>query len=164
MNAQNGKRKMTKLTEQQLQRAAKPGPKPFEVVVGPTPGLRLCVQPSAKMSWCLRYRVAGRGRKMVFARYPGLPLPEARKVAAGLYGQVASGRDPGQERKASRRREVEAKARSRHGREDCAPISETRCGQNPRQHRGRGMDTRKQRQRTAMLTWTRIRCAGRRRR
>jgi hypothetical protein len=46
----------------------------------------------------------------VFARYPGLPLAEARKVAAGLYGQVASGRDPGHERKASRRREVEAKA------------------------------------------------------
>jgi hypothetical protein len=102
--------KMIKLTERQLEAAAKPGPKPFEVVVGPTPGLRLSVQPSGAMSWCLRYRANGRGRKLVFARYPGLPLPEARKVAAGLYGQVASGRDPGAERKSSRRREAEAKA------------------------------------------------------
>ena len=73
-----------KLTEQQLQKAAKPGPKPFEIVCGPTPGLRLSVQPSGAMSWCLRYRANGRGRKMVFANYPGLPLPEARKVAIGL--------------------------------------------------------------------------------
>jgi integrase len=100
-----------RFTEQQLQKAAKPGPKPFEIVAGPTPGLRLAVRPSGAMSWCcLRYRANGRARKLVFARYPGLPLPEARKVAAGLYGQVASGRDPGTERKASRRREVEAKA------------------------------------------------------
>ena len=102
--------KMIKLTERQLEAAAKPGPKPFEVVVGPTPGLRVSVRPSGAMSWCLRYRAGGRARKLVFARYPGLPLAEARKVAIGLYGQVASGRDPGQERKASRRREVEAKA------------------------------------------------------
>jgi Arm DNA-binding domain len=62
------------------------------------------------MSWCLRYRAGSRARKLVFARYPGLPLPEARKVATGLYGQVASGRDPGAERKVSRRREKEVKA------------------------------------------------------
>jgi hypothetical protein len=99
-----------RLTERELAARAKPGPKPFEVVVGPTPGLRLNVRPSGAMSWCLRYRANGKGRKIVFANYPGLPLLEARKVAVGLYGQVASGRDPGQERKASRRREVEAKA------------------------------------------------------
>src|SRR4029077_7971323 len=75
-----------------------------------TPGLRVSVRPSGAMSWCLRYRAGGRARKLVFARYPGLPLLEARKVAVGLYGQVAAGRDPGTERKASRRREVEAKA------------------------------------------------------
>jgi integrase len=101
---------MIKLTERQLEAAAKPGPKPFEIICGPTPGLRVSVRPSGAMSWCLRYRANGRARKLVFARYPGLPLSEARKVAIGLYGQVASGRDPGQERKTSRRREVEAKA------------------------------------------------------
>ena len=99
-----------KLTERQLEAAAKPGPKPFEIVVGPTPGLRLSIQPSGARSWCLRYRSAGRGRKMVFANYPGLPLAEARKVAVGLYGQVASGRDPGAERKTARRAKVEAAA------------------------------------------------------
>jgi hypothetical protein len=62
------------------------------------------------MSWSLRYRAGGRARKLVFARYPGLSLPEARKVGAGLYGLVASGRDPGAERKASRRRDALAKA------------------------------------------------------
>jgi Arm DNA-binding domain len=101
---------MIRLTEKQLAAAARPGPKPFEIVAGPIPGLRLVVHPSGVMSWCLRYRAGGRARKLVFARYPGLPLPEARKVAIGLYGQVASGRDPGAERKASRRREAEAKA------------------------------------------------------
>jgi len=85
---------MIKLAERQLAAAARPGPKPYEIAVGPTPGLRLSVRPSGAMSWCLRYRAGGRGRKLVFAPYPGLPLPEARKVAAGLYEQVASGRDP----------------------------------------------------------------------
>jgi integrase len=106
----SGREAITKLTEHQLRKAAKPGPKPFEVIVGPTPGLRLSVRPSGAMSWCLRYRAGGRSRKLVFAKYPGLPLPIARKVAIGLYGQVAAGRDPGAERKASRRREAEAKA------------------------------------------------------
>src|SRR6516165_3782719 len=101
---------MIKLTERQLSAASKPGLKSFEIGVGPTPGLRLAVQPSGAMSWCLRYRHGGRARKIVFAKYPGLPLPEARKVAVSLYGQVASGRDPGAERKAARRREIEAKA------------------------------------------------------
>src|SRR6516165_3674391 len=85
---------MIKLTERQLSAASKPGLKSFEIGVGPTPGLRLAVQPSGAMSWCLRYRHGGRARKIVFAKYPGLPLPEARKVAVSLYGQVASGRDP----------------------------------------------------------------------
>jgi transcription termination factor NusB len=67
------------------------------------------------MSWCLRYRAGGKSRKMVFARYPGLPLAEARKAAVVLYGQVASGRDPGAERKASRRREKEGQAPIRDG-------------------------------------------------
>ena len=101
---------MMKLTERLLSAAAKPGTKPFEIGVGPTPGLRLAVQPSGATSWCLRYRHGGRARKIVFAKYPGLPLPDARKVAIGLYGQVASGRDPGAERKAARRRESKAKA------------------------------------------------------
>jgi Arm DNA-binding domain len=101
---------MIKLTEHQLQAAAKPGPKPFEIGVGPVPGLRLAVQPSGAMSWCLRYLNSGRARKIVFAKYPGLPLPEARKAGQILYGQVASGRNPDAERKAARRRESEAKA------------------------------------------------------
>jgi integrase len=106
---------MIKLTERQLAKLAKPGSKPFEIVTGPVPGLRLCVRPSGAMSWCLRYRASGKSRKMVFARYPGLPLAEARKVATVLYGQVAAGRDPGAERKVARKREKEGQAPIRDG-------------------------------------------------
>jgi hypothetical protein len=81
--------KMIKLTERQLEAAAKPGPKPFEVVVGPTPGLRLSVQPSGAMSWCLRYRANGRGRKLVFARYPGLPPRSAQGCCRPLWAGIA---------------------------------------------------------------------------
>jgi hypothetical protein len=68
-----------KLTEKELAARATPGAKPFEVVVGVVPGLRLSVQPSG--------------------------LATARKVGRELYGTICAGNDPSGIRKAARRQE-----------------------------------------------------------
>src|SRR5947209_2429836 len=89
--------------------AAKPGTARREIPDGLVTGLYLVVQPSGAKSWALRYRTAGKPRKLVLGTVaPALPGPEpepvigapltlggARKIARDQLLQVAAGRDPG---------------------------------------------------------------------
>ena len=47
---------------------------------------------------------------MTLGRHPALDLKAARVIASKAYAAVCDGRDPGAERKPSRRREVAASA------------------------------------------------------
>ena len=73
-----------------------------EVPDGKIGGLYLVVQPSGSKSWALRYRAAGKPKKLTIGPYPGIDLATARKRAQEALGSVAKGNDPASEKKAAR--------------------------------------------------------------
>jgi integrase len=73
-----------------------------EMPAGKITGLYLVVQPSGAKSWALRYRVAGRPKKLTLGSYPAVDLAAARKRAQEATGEVARGNDPAGAKKAAR--------------------------------------------------------------
>ncbi len=68
-------------------------------------GLFLVVQPSGAKSWAVRYRTAGRTRKLTLGRYPALGLADARSRGRDALSAAAMGTDPAtekQDRRAAR--------------------------------------------------------------
>ncbi|WP_462122036.1 tyrosine-type recombinase/integrase [Methylorubrum thiocyanatum] len=82
---------------------AKPDPgKRREVPDAALPGLYLVVQPAGGKSWAVRYRAAGKPRKLTLGPYPRLGLVDAREAARTALRAVAEGRDPAGEKQAAR--------------------------------------------------------------
>lgn len=82
---------------------AKPDPiKRREVPDAALPGLYLVVQPAGGKSWAVRYRAAGKPRKLTLGPYPRLGLADAREAARTALRAVAEGRDPAGEKQAAR--------------------------------------------------------------
>jgi integrase len=77
----------------------------LEIPDGGLPGLYLVVQPSGAKSWALRYRYAGKTRKMTLGAFPGIGLVAARDLASGAIRTNAEGRDPGGEKSEARQGE-----------------------------------------------------------
>lgn len=74
---------------------ARPKADRYELADGST-GLRLCVQPSGKKSWIVRYRRPPPDRRTAKVTHDQLvSLAEARKWAAAALAELAAGRDPG---------------------------------------------------------------------
>ena len=73
-----------------------------EVPDGKIAGLYLIVQPSGAKSWALRYRAAGKPKKLTLGSYPAVGLAAARKQAQEATGEVARGNDPAGAKKAAR--------------------------------------------------------------
>jgi integrase len=63
-------------------------------------GLYVVVQPSGARSFAVRYRLAGKSRKLTLA--PGISLAGARKLAADAMLEVAQGRDPAAAKQAAK--------------------------------------------------------------
>jgi integrase len=80
----------------------KPGLARREIPDGLLPGLYFIVQPSGKSSWAVRYRAAGKPRKLTLGAYPAIDLKSARDLAREALANVAGGADPGEEKKASK--------------------------------------------------------------
>jgi integrase len=97
----------------------KPSPARREIPDPGCRGLRLIVQPSGARSWALRYRFAGRTRKLTLGsvlieteeREPSaapeldtpLSLAAARELATRALRQARSGTDPGQRKREAKR-------------------------------------------------------------
>jgi len=64
-------------------------------------GLYLAVLPSGTKSWRLKYRFAGREKKLVFGPYPLLSLKQARDRRDEAKREILLGIDPGATRKAA---------------------------------------------------------------
>jgi integrase len=79
----------------------KPGKARREVADGEIRGLYLAVQPSGAKSFVLRYRHAGRPRKLTIGPAE-MGLGEARKQAAGARAAIAAGKDPQAEKAAAK--------------------------------------------------------------
>lgn len=83
------------LTVQSVEKL-KPDPsRRLEIPDGLLPGLYLVIQPSGVRSWAVRYRAAGKPRKLTLGQYPAVGLGDARERARDALEAVASGHDPG---------------------------------------------------------------------
>ena len=83
---------MARLTDIAI-RNLKPGAVRREIPDQHQRGLYVVVQPTGNKSFCVRYRFAGRPRKLTLVR--GIGLTAARKEAADALYQVQQGKDPG---------------------------------------------------------------------
>jgi integrase len=74
------------------------------------PGLFLIVQPSGAKSWALRYRVAGKSRKLTIggAEITELSLAAARTAASQAKEQIVAGHDPAAEKHSARKPATDA--------------------------------------------------------
>lgn len=66
-------------------------------------GLYIVVQPSGAKSWAVRYRYAGKPRKLTLGRWPVIGLADARLAASEALAAVEIGRDPGEDKRAARK-------------------------------------------------------------
>jgi Arm DNA-binding domain len=73
-------------------RALKPGPVRREIPDPGARGLYVVLQPSGMRGFAVRYRYAGKPRKLTLAA--GISLAAARKAAADALYQVEQGHDP----------------------------------------------------------------------
>ena len=81
-------------------RAAKPGPKP--VKLSDERGLFLLMQPSGGKLWRLKYRIAGKEKKLSLGRYPDVALRDAREGGAEARKLIAAGIDPSEKKRVDR--------------------------------------------------------------
>lgn len=81
-------------------RAAKPGPKPIKL--SDEKGLFLLVQPSGGKLWRLKYRFAGKEKKLSLGRYPDVALRDARERCTEARKLIAGGVDPSERKRAER--------------------------------------------------------------
>ena len=77
-------------------RNAKPRAKPYKL--GDSGGLFLLVQPSGGKLWRVKFRVAGREKKLAIGPYPDVTLGEARRQRDAAREALAQGRDPAQDK------------------------------------------------------------------
>lgn len=81
-------------------RTAKPGPKPIKL--SDERGLFLLVQPSGGKLWRLKYRIAGKEKKLSLGRYPDVALKDARERCTEARKLIASGIDPSEQKRTER--------------------------------------------------------------
>ncbi|HEU0045817.1 Arm DNA-binding domain-containing protein [Sphingomonas sp.] len=81
-------------------RTAKAGPKPRKM--SDDRGLFLLVQPSGGKLWPLKYRMAGKEKKLSLGRYPDVALKDARERSAAARKLIADGVDPSEKKRLDR--------------------------------------------------------------
>lgn len=84
----------------------KPGAARREVPDGLIRGLFFVLQPTGKGSWAVRYRSAGRTRKLTLGTYPAIDLKSARELASRALVKAAAGDDPAAEKQAAKKSEA----------------------------------------------------------
>jgi integrase len=92
---------MPKLTASYVEKIGPPASR-IEMPDAVLPGFYLVLQPSGHKSYAVRYRHAGRTRKLTLGTTAVLPLALARERAREALQAVAAGRDPAIERKEAR--------------------------------------------------------------
>lgn len=85
-------------------RNAKPRDKPYKM--GDAGGLFLLVQPSGGKLWRLKFRVAGKEKKLALGTYPEVSLGEARRRRDDARELIAAGKDPTLEKKRTKARSL----------------------------------------------------------
>jgi integrase len=79
------------------------GATPIEVRDGETRGLILTVLPSGRKQFAVRYRRAGKQKRLVLGDYPAVTLAKARKRAREAQSAIDNGEDPARDRQAAKK-------------------------------------------------------------
>ncbi|WP_306132159.1 tyrosine-type recombinase/integrase [Roseivivax marinus] len=94
--------------------ALKPDPDRRQEIPDPAlAGLYLVVQPSGAKSWALRYRYAGKPKKLTLGRWPLMGLADARVAATDAIEAVEHGNDPSAAKKRTKAARLEAQLSER---------------------------------------------------
>ena len=93
--------------------AAKPSDSRCEIPDPALSGLYLVIQPSGVKSWALRYRFAGKPKKLTLGRWPVMGLADARAAASEAIEAVDHGSDPSAAKKRSKAAQMEAQLSER---------------------------------------------------
>ena len=80
----------------------RPADKLRDIRDGAQRGLVLSILPSGRKQWTLRYRIAGKQRRLVLGEYPGLTLSRARDEAEEARNRIRKGADPAAERRSAK--------------------------------------------------------------
>jgi len=88
---------MAKITKRTVD-AAEPRGRDYFLWCDEFPGFGLRVFASGRRSYLVRYRSAGRSRRVTTGLHGALTAEEARREAKALLGQVARGEGPAEER------------------------------------------------------------------
>ncbi len=91
-------------------RNAKPGPKPTRLFDGG--GLYLEVSPAGGKLWRVKYRFAGKERRLALGSYPATSLKDARSKRDDAKRLLEAGIDPGETRRTEKLRQEELAANS----------------------------------------------------
>lgn len=76
-------------------------------------GLYLVVQPSGAKSWALRYRFAGRPKKLTLGKWPIMGVADARAAASEAIETLEHGNDPSAAKKKAKAARIEAQLSER---------------------------------------------------
>jgi len=87
------------LTDTQI-RKAKAADKPVRLFDGK--GLYLEISPAGGKLWRLKYRFAGKEKRLALGAYPDVSLAQAREITSEARKVLASGNDPGEVKKAQK--------------------------------------------------------------
>ena len=93
--------------------AIQPGSNRQEIPDPALTGLYLVVQPTGSKSWALRYRYAGKPKKLTLGRWPIMGLADARAAASEAIQAVEFGNDPGGAKMAAKAARLEAQLSER---------------------------------------------------
>lgn len=93
--------------------AMKPGANRLEIPDPSLAGLYLIVQPSGAKSWALRYRYAGKPKKLTLGKWPIMGVAAARAAASEAIEAVERGKDPGAAKQKAKAERIEAQLSER---------------------------------------------------
>jgi integrase len=96
------------LTDRML-RNLRPQTSPVDIRDGSS-RLVVTVLPSGRKQFSIRYRFAGKQRRLMFGEYPSVSLAEARKRARHAFAAIDNGRDPAGEQQAAKARPTDTVA------------------------------------------------------
>jgi integrase len=81
-------------------RNAKSRPKPYKL--SDAHGLFALIQANGSVLWRLKFRIAGKEKKLALGVYPNITLTKARELAAAARKRLDDGRDPAAEKQAAK--------------------------------------------------------------
>lgn len=91
----------------------KPGSNRQEIPDPALSGLYLVVQPSGAKSWAVRYRYAGKPKKLTLGKWPIMGVADARAAASIAIEAVERGNDPSADKRKAKAERVEAQLSKR---------------------------------------------------